>query len=373
MTLIKMDPTSQAWQISAMGVTFYTVVFVVLLWLHFFKFTATAVGSPTVTAILLARSWVPKILDSGTSQHSIPSTLRQLQWLGSFIVVYVYMAPKVYILLFLYKQNLLKNCFRKWNGRAYAGSLMNDTKINKVKGRCTYRLLFRDHCVLVDLLQETSRAFAGIFEAALITDCVGICLFLYLFAKDWKYGKRQQMAVVGNYFIRPYDWVTVFAFLTGSVIMDFIAAVVAAEVGEAASEGMDIIRRKPMVGRRQDDDLLFTLSMYASFNSHNPLEFNGANLFFINKDFIQETASTIFSYFIILLQFMPPLDTDHDSNLLHRAEIGSFLRDFEKLRDKHWVPVKQELEFDADDSSNASTLLQIISTTAATNFSSSST
>jgi hypothetical protein len=89
--------------------------------------------------------------------------------------------------------------------------------------------------------------------------------------------------------------------------------------------------------------------MYASFNSHHPLEFNGANLFFINKDFIQETASTIFSYFIIFLQFMPPLDTDHDSNLTLREEIGSFLRDFERLRDKHWVPVKAELEFEQQD------------------------
>lgn len=362
MILIKMDPTAGGWQTSIYGVIFYAVITVTLIWLHFCKYTATAVGGPTVTGILLVRTWVPHILEQD-NHKTFPKTLEYLQWIGSFIVVYVYMAPKVYLLLFLFKQRLLQNCFQKWNGRAYAGSLMNDTKINKVKGRCTYRLLFRDHCVLVDLLQETSRAFAGIIEAALITDCIGICLFLYLFARDWKYGKRKQLAVVGNYFVRPYDWVTVFVFLTGSVIMDVIAGVVAAEVGETAGEGMDIIRRMPMVGRRQDEDLLFVLSMYASFNSHNPLEFNGANLFFINKDFVQEIASTIFSYFIILLQFMPPLDTDHDSNLTLRAEIGTFLRDFERLKDGHWQPVKKELEFETGDAVASNVSARMMATT----------
>ncbi|CAG7834979.1 unnamed protein product [Allacma fusca] len=347
MILIKMDPTHHAWQYSLFGVTFYIVITVLLVWLNFWKFTATAVGGPTVAAILLIYMWDPDMLRQN-EMGSFSFTLLEYQWMGAIIVIYTYMAPKVYLLLFMFKQKLLQNSFRKWNGRAYAGSLMEDTRINKVRGRCTYRLLFRDHCVLVDLLQETSNAFAGLFEAVFISDAISVCLMLYLFAKDWKYGKRQQQAVVGNYFIRPYDWVIVFVYLTGNVIIMVIAAVISSEVTEVASEGLDIIRRKPLVGRRQDEDLIFLLSMYASLNAASPLDFGGSGLFFMNKDFIQETASTIFSYFVILLQFMPPLDTDQDSEISKRADIGHFLSDFERIRLGHWKPLSLDIQLDME-------------------------
>lgn len=101
--------------------------------------------------------------------------------------------------------------------------------------------------------------------------------------------------------------------------------------------GLEVLRRKTVLGRRTDEELYFMLSMFASFTAYKKMELSGGGYFYMNKEFIIGIVSTVFSYFIILYQFGPILDAKTETGSPKRQMIGEFFTDLEGLGPKHFL------------------------------------
>jgi hypothetical protein len=96
-------------------------------------------------------------------------------------------------------------------------------------------------------------------------------------------------------------------YLFHSLIMLFLASTSAAEVGEVAMDGLEIIRRKGFLGRKSNDEMYFTMSLYLSYTGHFETALTGGRYVVFDRGFLVSLVGTAFSYFIILIQFTPPL------------------------------------------------------------------
>lgn len=54
-----------------------------------------------------------------------------------------------------------------------------------------------------------------------------------------------------------------------------LATNASAQVGEVAMEGLEIIRRNGCIGRKSNDEMYFTLSLYMSYTGHFKTELQG--------------------------------------------------------------------------------------------------
>lgn len=260
------------------------------------------------------------------------------QIIGGIFFIFVFISSKVYIFLFLFKCKLLRNAFANWNGRVYAAVLRGGDFIQSDRGRTTYGLLFKDHCILLDLMEGTDRLFSTIIESYFGLQVVSICFEGYFFIRTAKWSSKQNEASEeGTFFIRPNDYFPGLIILVQSVLILIIVSKAAAEVGEEALAGLEVIRRKTMLGRRTDEELYFALSMFSSYTAYKKLQLCGGGYFYLDKEFIIGIISTIFSYFIITYQFQPTLDFKPVAQDMKRCEIGLFLQNFENLPPFHWL------------------------------------
>lgn len=84
-------------------------------------------------------------------------------------------------------------------------------------------------------------------------------------------------------YVRPYDWCAALLMLYSTNLVLFAAGRAAAKVAEEAEAGMEVIRRKGLIGRRTDQELEFLYSMRFSFESYKKLEISGAGYISYNR------------------------------------------------------------------------------------------
>lgn len=69
-----------------------------------------------------------------------------------------------------------------------------------------------------------------------------------------------------------------------SMVIMTIAAKSAADVAEEAMAGLEVIRRKTMLGRKTDEELYFMLSMFSSYTAYKKMEISAGGYYYISKE-----------------------------------------------------------------------------------------
>ncbi|ODN01126.1 hypothetical protein Ocin01_05567 [Orchesella cincta] len=334
----------------AKKITITLIVFIaILLIIAFTRIAPITSGAPGCFGMLLLRQFT----GGNVWMLRSPFTVLLFQIVGGILMALIFFASKSHIILFTYQCKLLRSAFGIWNARAYAAILRGGIDMSKDNGAATYTLLFKDHCVLLDLLEGSDRYFSGILESYFALGIFDLVVEFYFFLRAAKYGHNRKLAATpllsDQYFIRPFDWLPALLIFCMSVYLIFVASKAAAEVAEEALGGLEIIRRKTLLGRQTDEELYFMLSMFNSFTSYRRIELSGGGYFFMNKEFIVGLFSTILSYFIILAQFRPVMDyhpTEYDENpALLRERMGRMLTIFEGVPEHHYLTTKQKSTF----------------------------
>ena len=88
-------------------------------------------------------------------------------------------------------------------------------------------------------------------------------------------------------------------------------------MADEAKAGLEVIRRKCLIGRRSDEELYFVLSLYSSYSSYEEIEMTGGSFFGVNKEFWMGIISVICSLFVIIIQIAPVFD--HTGNYNYDA------------------------------------------------------
>jgi len=110
-------------------------------------------------------------------------------------------------------------------------------------------------------------------------------------------------------------------------------------------DGLEVLRRKAMIGRESDDELFFHFSMFQSYSGRKDGCFLRCGSFFtLNKQLITGIFVTFLGYFIVLQQFHPTFEyvpqvstAVRSEELTQREKIGKFLYRVENLAYCHWV------------------------------------
>ncbi|CAL8106901.1 unnamed protein product [Orchesella dallaii] len=305
-----------------------------------FKVGSTPIGLPTVFGDLLFRLFIKNYawLESETPERMVA------QFAGAIILILAFVASKSAILLFIYHCKLIQSAFAFWNGRVYAAVLRGGEYAQTDEGRTTYKLLFKDYCVLMDLMEGMDQVFAFTMESYFGCQVCSLFFELYFCIRTAKHGDNRGDAAYPTknneaFFVRPRDWAPGFLMLFLSTSLMLSAAKSAADVAEEAMAGLEVIRRKTMLGRKSDDELYFMLSMFSSYTAYKKMELTGGGYYYMNKDFIIGLISNALSYFIILYQFQPVMDKSFPGvhpTREERIRYGQYLQNIEGLEDDHY-------------------------------------
>lgn len=110
-------------------------------------------------------------------------------------------------------------------------------------------------------------------------------------------------------------------------------------------DGLEVIRRKSMIGRNSDDQLLFHFTMFQSFTgAEEGIILRCGRFFSLNRAFLAGIFGTFLGYFIVLQQFHPTFEyapqlssAERVEALAFREKVGKFLYRLEHLSYCHWV------------------------------------
>jgi len=86
------------------------------------------------------------------------------QALGSLTIFCIYTSSKATILLFMFHCKVLKNAFATWNGRAYIYIMKSAKYMVTEEGAERLKLLYKDHCLILDLMEGVNTSFAMMVE-----------------------------------------------------------------------------------------------------------------------------------------------------------------------------------------------------------------
>lgn len=73
--------------------------------------------------------------------------------------------------------------------------------------------------------------------------------------------------------------------LVNACILFFVLEA-AAEVGDEATAGLEVIRRRTMLGKRSDEELYFTVSMFSSYTCYKLVRLRGGGFFYFDKELL---------------------------------------------------------------------------------------
>lgn len=135
-------------------------------------------------------------------EPSSPMERKFINVMGGIFFLVVFSASKVYMFVFIYKCKLLKNAFSCWNSRVYASILKGAKKPQNHENRTTFTLLFRDHCLLLDLMDGTDQLFATILESYFALQVCSTCFEAYFFIRTARYGHGLKKSYDDEFFIR---------------------------------------------------------------------------------------------------------------------------------------------------------------------------
>jgi hypothetical protein len=143
--------------------------------------------------------------------------------------------------------------------------------------------------------------------------------FLYVRLKDDTKSVGREEAEISHFFARRNDWPTGLAIGFQNAAFLYLVSKSAANVGDEAMAGLEVVRRKSLLGRRTDEELYFQFSMYYSYSAYKGCILRGGGYFDLNRDFMIGLFSTFLSYFIIIQQFHPYFDRNVSPTSPHHS------------------------------------------------------
>ncbi|CAG7728984.1 unnamed protein product [Allacma fusca] len=217
----------------------------------------------------------------------------------------------MYIILFIFTSKLLTNCILVWNHRL--DRVLNQgeryrRRSEKHSEHMGFDHLFKDYVCILDLMEGADVIFANTVESFYATQVISIIFELfYLYqsltvSPEFRNERRVDVLVMG-------------LFVTQSIVFLYQASISASEVAERSLEGLEIIRRKGILGRRSDEELYFVMSLYMSYTGHFDIGINASKMFTFNKSFLISMFILAFTFFIIVVQFTPILQMTDDVKL----------------------------------------------------------
>ncbi|CAG7734861.1 unnamed protein product [Allacma fusca] len=289
--IIHVDVSIGLLMYSRIVVAFYLVIMVVMTILSLVRISARAADLPSLFSILMFRLNFPCLLGRTivmNEPEEKPFTFPKLHLIFEIIsavcLLFIFISSKVLILYFLHFCRMLTKAFKSWNARFHAVINFPDKFSQSAEGRTTYELLFKDHCTLLSLIEGTDRCFSTIVESYLALQLVSIILETYFVYRTAGYRSEQQAhsnvtakdAWGGDfskspYFIRPFDYIPGIIIMLSNVLILIVILSEAGKISAVAKEGLEVIRRKTMMGRKSNQELWFTLSMYFSYTSQTQL------------------------------------------------------------------------------------------------------
>lgn len=167
----------------AATVGFFTSVLLLAV-MAIFRLSPLLVGTPALFSILqlrlfqvhMAKTCLPHAHDDGGTKSGGKAVYDLIAWIA---VMYIFVASKAVVFLFWFVCKMLKRAFVSWNGRFQAAILRTGGFIQSVQGRTTFQLLYKDHCILLDLLEGTDRFFGSTIEAYFALQIVSIIFETY--------------------------------------------------------------------------------------------------------------------------------------------------------------------------------------------------
>ncbi|XP_045618597.2 uncharacterized protein [Procambarus clarkii] len=190
---------------------------------------------------------------------------------------------------------MLKNALISWNHQL--SSALEDIWHCHDYPQGRLGLLVQSHYQLVCLIRETERIFGPMLQCYYGSTVIIMCTELYLLAYR-----------LGSQSYTP-DGVVTTALITLQTTAVFIqVSLSAAGVQEVADESVDILRRgipfdAPDRDKFNKEELWMALT-------GSPVYITGSKFFIINRPFIITVMSAVITYFIVMMQFMQPNNSD---------------------------------------------------------------
>ncbi|CAL8131394.1 unnamed protein product [Orchesella dallaii] len=310
---LHMDIAGKVTDFTVQSTVICTVITCLFIMLGSLKFGPSSIGTPTVFGSLMVRLYLgSKVwLEYEPNKFGIRQVI---EIIGGLMLVIIFVSSIAPMLLFIYKCKILRKALACWNGRAYCALLRGTEFAQTEDCRMTYNFLFKDHCVLMDLVDSVDQMYAFTIESFFILQIISFCFQLYFFFRvgtegvlfipyaPIKYEKKY-------FYVRPYDWIPALLILLTTAALLCACGKAAAKVGEEAEAGFEVLRRKGMIGRKTDQELEFMFSMCFSFsNSLKKCEIAGAGYLYYNKGFMMQMFAVTLFCFMLLLQFHPYME-----------------------------------------------------------------
>ncbi|CAG7786443.1 unnamed protein product [Allacma fusca] len=291
-----------AYGLATKMVWFVGLYFIFLFLLTLFavvQFAPVTTGTLSIFCMMLTRCFDPAI-NKPIYLHD------QFVWIRastSILILYVFINSKCFIILYFWNCKLLKNAFSVWNNRlervVHRGEAMS-SRIEKVANRTGYDHLFKDHCCLLDLIEGTDHLFASVINSFYSCQIVSLC---FEFFHAWR--SQDDMAQFPG--ARKFDGIVMACHFIQSLLFLLLVSLAASAVSHEAIGGLEIIRRKGLLGHKEEDELQFMTSMYVSYTGHFETGLTAGGYSSMNKEFLVALFGSIICYFIILFQFTPSL------------------------------------------------------------------
>jgi len=255
--LMKMDAAEGVRDFIVKTTAFYVCFLLAFFGLTAISFAPVSSGAPAVFGIMWIRLAYPNI---HTDQN-----FRYLRYIATIVFGYIVICSKTYMLLFMYKCKILRNAFITWNRRLedVLQKRNQGTRAEQHEKRTGFDHLFKDHSNLLDLLIGCDYLFENVIESYYGTQIISICFEVYYFYRSQF--SNNPLEFTGA---RKLDAIVIGAWVFHSLIMMFLTSTAAAEVGEHAMNGLEIIRQKGNLDHKSHDEMYFMLSLYYSFAGH---------------------------------------------------------------------------------------------------------
>ncbi|XP_035702055.1 uncharacterized protein LOC118433839 [Folsomia candida] len=264
--------------------------------------------------------------------------------LGFIIQIYALYGSLCVIIQFRFYCRLLRNMAYIWNER-FQNLLhgVSEDPSDQNKRRLSLRFIMKDHLIVVQMFKLTENAFASTLQSFYTVQIVNMCSELYFLSAMrgvstcdklitdlqgeqqvivkacLKLDKDLDLAPVlksssSKFFADPcspvqfkilQEAIVALVLLLQTLRITFSITMDASLAYEEAMRGFQILRRHCYMYCYSRRERNFIHSLIFSFAGNNPIHITAGKYFVVNKALISVIAGSIFTYYVILLQFRP--------------------------------------------------------------------
>jgi hypothetical protein len=144
-------------------IIFYVLTTSAVILMGMLRFAPVAQSIPLLVGNFLFRGYFGFEYD-GIWILDRPYFRLTFQILGGFSILLIYSSSKALILLFIFHCKVLRNAFAAWNGRTYIFIMKAAKFFVTEEGGNRLKLIYKDHCVILDMMEALNRNFATVTE-----------------------------------------------------------------------------------------------------------------------------------------------------------------------------------------------------------------